>query len=215
MKTKPNIQHKLQVTSFGGTGTTMLIEWLNSIGASLPTDPDSGEWKHLPHPPTLEDYSIPQDFKAIYLIGDPVDSLLSVFRRGYHRWHALRMRSENRWPPSIDLSDSPNPPSWGIGEFVALKKDCFGIIKHFENWTKSTKESRGYPIMIIKYETLCDNLTALSSFIGLSKTQISTFPRRRARAPRSRELETGRAGLIEIYGELQKVIAAMPAHSII
>ena len=178
------IPHEVQITSFGGCGTTMLIQFLQEQSVLVPGEPDSGIWKHLPAPPVREEYAIPDHFRAIYLVADPVDALLSVFRRGCHMWHAVRMQSSHRWPARFELRDCPHKPSWGIREFIDVGRDCYGLNEQFLNWTTCPFQERGYPIMILKYESLWNHLNDLCSFVGLPTDVLSRFPPRRGRQER-------------------------------
>jgi hypothetical protein len=204
------IGHQIQVTSFGGAGTTMLRNWLVDNGASLPQEYDSGIWKHLPAPPTRDKFQIPEGFRAIYLIGDPVESLLSVFGRNYHMWHAVRMQSHSRWPSQFLLEDAPVAPPWGLKEFLNLKQDCFGIHDQFAAWTTTPKRARDYPILIIKYDKIWDHLPELADFLEFDKDQMASFPARRERSQKDPTLEKGRRALQSIYGNLAKTIEAYP-----
>jgi len=209
------VLHTVQVTSFGGSGTKMLRDWLQEQGAALPSEHDSGIWKHLPAPPTKDRYQIPEGYKVLYLISDPVESLLSVFRRGYHMWHAVRMASQARWPEGFLLEDHPTRPNWGIKEFLSVRSDCFGIHDHFRNWTTSHSAERGYPIMVLKYETMWEHLEEMGAFLGLRTSQVGRFPERRERTKRDKELEAARPMLEAIYGDLAGEIREFPGLQVI
>lgn len=204
------IGHRIQVTSFGGSGTTMLRNWLVEQGCSLPQEHDSGIWKHLPVPPTLDTYQIPAGFRAIYLIGDPVESLLSVFHRSYHMWHAVRMQSHSRWPAQFLLEDYPVEPTWGLKEFLRLKQDCFGIHDHFAAWTTTPKRTREYPILVMKYDKIWEHQPELGEFLEFSKDQMASFPVRRERSHKDLTLNKGRRSLSSLYGKLADTIEAYP-----
>lgn len=204
------IGHRIQVTSFGGSGTTMLRNWLVENGASLPQEHDSGIWKHLPVPPTRDTYQIPEGFRVIYLIGDPVESLLSVFGRKYHMWHAVRMQSHSRWPSRFLLEDYPVEPTWGMKEFLNLNQDCFGIHDHFAAWTTTPKRARDYPIMVLKYDKIWEHLPELAEFLDFSMDAMASFPARRTRSHKEPALEKGRHTLNSLYGKLADTIEAYP-----
>jgi hypothetical protein len=211
----PEIDHTVQVTSFGGSGTTMLLEFLQAQGVEVPREPDWGIWKHLPSPPTTAEYVIPADFRAVYLISDPVDALLSVFRRRFHIWHALRMQSKPFWPSGFRMEDSPEEPNWGMREFLALNADCFGLERQFSNWTNCPYKLRGYAMMVIKYERLWDNLPRVLDFVGLPKDRLIDFPARRDRTTTPGASDSDRAALEVLYERLRDAIASLPECSII
>jgi Sulfotransferase family len=205
-----NIPHAIQVTSFGGCGTSMLLKLFGEQRLEISRDHDSGEWKHLPSPPTRSSYQIPPNFRAVYMVRDPVDALLSVFRRKFHHWHAGRMQSNQLWPPGFDIQESASEPTWGIKQFVATKKDCFGLARQFDAWTTCPYEDRHYPIMVIKYESLWQNLTRLGDFVGLTRRQMIQFPGNVSPETSNTASEADRADLEGVYANLRSSIWSLP-----
>ncbi|XOF32206.1 MAG: hypothetical protein ACL93V_09090 [Candidatus Electrothrix sp. YB6] len=203
------VEHTVQVTSFGGAGTTMLLEFLQEQGVKVPQEFDSGIWKHLPEPPCVSRYQLPSDFRAVYLTADPIDALLSVFRRGYHMAHAVRMQSAARWPGHFLMRDEPDPP-WGLHDFLAEKRDCFGIYDQFKAWTTSPPQRRGYQIMLLKYERLWNHIEELYAFLGLPPERLCQFPAHKERMPNPLNTMSNRLKLLEIYGDLAQQAASLP-----
>ncbi|MEB3323553.1 MAG: hypothetical protein VKI81_12080 [Synechococcaceae cyanobacterium] len=210
---RQSISHHLQVTSFGGSGTTMLLQFFASQQLPIPSEHDSGVWKHLPSPPTPSRYVLPSDFRAVYLVSDPVGALLSLFRRGVHMAHAVRMQSERNWPDSFLLRDEPNPP-WGLRDFVSLGRDCFGLTDQFHAWTGCEHSKRGYPIALVRYEFLWEHLADLFSFVGLPVSRIKLFPARRNRSINSVATSQDINALSDIYGDLCKRMNSLPPFSV-
>ena len=208
------ITHRIQVTSFGGSGTTMFLKYLKKQNLELPRDHDWGVWKHLPCPPDRYQYTIPPGFRAIYLFADPVESLLSVFLRRIQALHAMRMQSQSLWPPALQLEHDPYRPIWGIDDFLKLGRDCFGMQAQFTNWTTSPCEDRGYPIMLLKYESLWERLDEVLDFVGLPNVNASSFPERRERNSKA-HLEYARPALNDLYRELILAIRKLPEYKII
>ncbi len=203
------IKHNLQVTSFGGSGTSMLLEFLQNHGLLVPDEPDWGIWKHLPCPPTYPAYQLSDAFRAVYLVTDPVEAVASVFRRGFHMWHAVRMQSQARWPANFKLKDYPHEPTWGLSEYLDLGKDCYGLSDHFNNWVSSTREQRGYPLMVIKLNYLWDNLESLFKFVGLPASEQTDFPKKRSRE-NTLISKDDYTSLRRLYSALSKKIEALP-----
>lgn len=162
------LNHTLQVSSFGGAGTTMLLEFFAAQRATIP-DPKKGNWacwKHMKVPPA--DRTVPDGFRAIYVIGDPRDAVLSVFRRGYQHSHLQQMEGRvYRW----DYRS-------GLENYLDRQEDIFGFAAHFNHWTQS---KRHYPIMIIKYEAIWEYLPQLVTFARLPLSCVDQFPPKRER----------------------------------
>lgn len=192
------IDHTLQVTSFGGTGTTMLYEFLEELDADIPSDhPNWRPWKHLPVPP--EGNEVKDGFRAIYVFGNPMDAVLSVFRRDYQRWHIRNMRE--------DVTE-PKSPDWDLDEFLQQSEDPFRMDKHFHEWTHA---DRSYPILCLKFDALWKHLREFFAFAGLPTKYLDEFPKRRERASDWTEEEDHiRRGLREFYGELWSEIQETP-----
>jgi hypothetical protein len=197
------IDHTFQVTSFGGTGTTMLYEFLEEHEVDIPADHSNWKpWKHLPTPPG--DDEVKDGFRAVYVFGNPMDAVLSVFRRDYQRWHVRNMREDISEPASAD---------WGFDEFLEGTEDPFRMEKHFHEWTEA---NRAYPILCLKFDALWEHLPEFFAFAGLPSQFIDDFPKRRERhsdwteqSPDIRRRLEGR------YGALADEIESFPEVRII
>lgn len=163
----PRITHTLQVTSFGGAGTTMLYSFLASTNADLPeSNHDWIPWKHMTEPPS--DRDVPDGFRAIYLFSNPMNAVLSVFRRGYQHWHAQRMvKDESAWNDQ-----------WELEDMLQLDHDPFSMDKHFRAWAEA---DRSYPILLIRFDALWDRLPELLAFAGIRSAHHGDFPERKPR----------------------------------
>lgn len=192
------IEHTLQVTSFGGTGTTMLYKFLEKHDVDIPSDhPNWRPWKHLPRTP--EDSDVRDGFRAVYVFGNPMNAVLSVFRRDYQRWHIRNMREEVTEPKS---------PDWGLDEFLQETEDPFRMAQHFRGWTNA---DRSYPILGLKFDALWNHLPEFFAFAGLPTRCLDEFPERRERTSDWTEEEKSvRRGLQEFYGELWSEIQETP-----
>jgi hypothetical protein len=187
--------HTIQVTSFGGAGTSMLCRFLERNGADLPrtiapnnVEKDWAPWKHMRTPPPEQ--WVPNDFRAIYVVSDPRNAVVSVFRRGYQYAHVQRIDGDvERFHPSMDLS-----------EYLNLGTDPFQLEDHFEQWIQC---NRDYPILIVKYDHLWDRIGKIVEFAGLPEHAKHDFPERRARSSDWRTLpECDRTKLDALLGNL-------------
>ena len=195
--------HTVQVTSFGGAGTSMLCRFLERNGADLPrtvapnnVEKDWAPWKHMRTPPP--DQWVPDDFRAIYVVSDPRNAVVSVFRRGYQYAHAQRIDGAvEQFYPSMDLS-----------EYLTLGTDPFRLEDHFEQWTKC---NRDYPILIVKYDRLWDRIEKIVEFAGLSDDVKHDFPERRARSSDWQDLpEPEKTRIDDLLGPLARKIRSLP-----
>ena len=143
------------------------------------------------------DYTVQRDFRALYMVADPRDAILSVFRRGYQHWHIQRMEGD------VSLWNY----SWNLEQFLSHEYDHFRIREHFDNWTKAR---RSYPIMIIKYDALWDHLSEVFEFIGAPLESTEEFPSRKERNVNWRAEGKGiQDALNRIYGGLAEDVAMM------
>ena len=208
------IEHTIQVTSFGGSGSTMLLHYLKDVGVSVQQDydhtghDDFGLWKHMPQPPRAPQFVLPPDFRCLYLLSNPIDALLSIFRREFHMWHAVRMESQGNWPAGWQLADCPEKPNWDLSDFLALKQDNFGIISHVAAWTRRD-ETRPYPIMLVKYEALWQRRDEVLAYLGVPPQVWDSFPPQKQRNQNPLNTSENRDGLRNVYGALEAEINAM------
>lgn len=86
------------VCSWGGVGTTMLLDFLHSIPGYV-CNPARGYLNPLKHPPQPPS----QAQRAVFLFGCPYLSVYSLFRRGYDALHYVNV---NRlFPPELDYPE--------------------------------------------------------------------------------------------------------------
>src|SRR5690606_30273635 len=79
------IDHTVQVTSFGGSGTTALCNKFLDAGVDLQKGPAQWPFKHRRVPPTVDE--VPDGFRVVYVVGDPRDAVVSIFRRNLQLGH--------------------------------------------------------------------------------------------------------------------------------
>ena len=189
--------HTSQISSFGGSATTALSNFLEQKGVGLPkiTEWDWAPWKHMRCPP--RDHTVQKGFRALYVVADPRDAMLSVFRRGYQHWHIQRLEGD---VASWNFS-------WDLEQFLSCGHDHFRLREHLDNWIKAR---RGYPIMIIKYEALWEQLPAVFEFFDAPPARVEESPRRTRRKTNWKsEAKEIIEALNRIYGDLAEDIATM------
>ena len=198
------LDHTVQITSFGGSGTTMMYKFLEDNHVNVPSDGhDWLPWKHLPAPP--DDNRVKDGFRALYIFSNPMNAVMSVFRRGYQHWHVQNMNMTDEY--------SAWDNRWNLHDYVEQGEDHFRMANQYYNWTHA---KRSYPILLLKFDVLWERLPEVAAFLGLPSEKLSYFPKRRERQSdwTTQPLHV-RQGLERMYGELGKDIDAAPDLKII
>lgn len=149
------INHLVQLTTFGGTGSSALSSYLRSHGVKLPETPGEAPFKHQRVPPAKMD--VPAGFKAIYLYSDPRNAMLSIFRRGAIWEHYRGLFGRKPDAATADLISD-------VSRFLLERSDAFDLLGHVDNWLLAGK---GYPVMFLDFEALPEAWDALRSFLEL------------------------------------------------
>jgi hypothetical protein len=192
------ITHTVQVTSFGGSGTTALCEHLIAGGVDLQPGPAQWPFKHRRQPPRADE--VPDGFRVIYLVGDPRDAVLSVFRRSRQVDH---FRSLNGTDP-----DTPSRERLRTLEtFLAAGVDDFRLADHLRGWMDHPD---GYRVLFVRYERLAEAWEDVSAFAGLPSGH-PPLPLRARKSDRSVLAVTQRDQLDTLYGEMAGNIERLPA----
>lgn len=135
--------------------------------------------------------------KAIYLHADPLDVLSTLFlKRVNSGWddtihdHIIKCSPYDYTQLLEIFKHFPN--SWDINDFSdwAYKNqiDPFGIESSFDSWTASNNKE--YPVLVVKYETMWDNLGDIARFLNIDiDTFITEFPKKRERKRYGKDLE--------------------------
>ena len=130
------------VSSFGGVGTTFLMRHLqNYTTTNCPHDYDG--YKHSPLPPIGFNKSL----RFVYIYGDPVLAVISLFRRGYANQQLKKLR---RW--GIGGNGYATTPVQGLRQYALLHSDELCLEKHFTNWYSD--KFCTVPTLFLRYETL-------------------------------------------------------------
>jgi len=186
------------VVSYGGAGTTMLLDFLNkSLCCNDPNDLDS--LKHSPIPP----FCFKSSLKVIYVVGDPIEAIASLFRRDF-QWRAFDKFT------CFSGRHRTNPPLVDIQNYAAAGVDILMLQRHFENYMCKYQI---YETFVIHYETMWESMPQLLTFLGLPAEQIEHFP---ARQQRLSSLGPGlRNRMTPTYGQLLELIDQFPSGTIL
>lgn len=210
----PNtVRHRLQITSTGGMGTTFLYEFAQRAKLDIYKPYDGGEcwfdygmWKHLREPVgqgATSHLKVRRGFRVVYLVGNPFESVMSLFRRGFNYWTPDRLGV----PP--DVIERFNR-RWTLEEYLAQGEDFFLLEQHVRNWT-TPDPARGYPILVMKYEALGAHRDVLMDFMQVPSTKRGQFPEV---TPRISSISSLPAATVEnmqaMYGSLLDHINGLP-----
>jgi hypothetical protein len=193
------VRHTVQVTSFGGSGTTALYDHLIAAGIDVPQTVGQFPFKHQRVPPARGD--VPDGFRVVYLFGDPRNAVVSVFRREYQGGHYRGMRLQEPTPDvERRLTDLDHFLDGGVDEFE--------IADHFDRWY--LRDARSYPVMFLRYEDLPTAWPLVRDFVGLP-TDDPCLELWERKSEWQRLPEPAQMRLEEMYGEFARRLAALPA----
>lgn len=191
------IEHTVQVTSFGGVGSTAFSNHLVAHGVDLPQTPGEFPFKHQRIPPSIDE--VPDGFRAIYLFGDPRNAVLSILQRGLGAGH---YRALNRTAPTArELAALRN-----VDAFISDGRDHFKIADHATRWME---HELAFPILSVRYEALSDPEVwrEVERFVG---TPIGSFELRPRTSDWTALPSVQREGFEALYGELAEKLARCP-----
>ena len=193
------IRHTVQVTSYGGSGTTALCAHLADAGLDLPQAPGFFPFKHQRVPPGVGE--VPSGFRAVYLYSDPRNAVLSVFGRGIQVGHYRGLRMVRQPPPDVRRRLA------SLDAFLAAGVDDFLLEEHLDSWLGHG--SPGYPLLAVRLESLKDSWPTVCEFLGLDRAHPGLPERSRGSDWRALPTEQ-RDRLDRMYGRLVRRIDAMP-----
>lgn len=147
----------------------------------------------------------PAPKRALYIIGDPVDVVLTMFC-------SERRKQEGRFARQHSLSLEGDYKSfqkdWGIRQYIAQGKELFGFKKHMENWLHA---KRPYPILAVKYGDIWSHKEEILDFLQLPPDALAHFPVYRERHCSVDEQPADiQEGLTKIYSGLQEYVRSLP-----
>jgi len=180
------------ITSMGGVGTSFFIKHLDKYRlTNLNSDKDG--FKHLFFPP----FSTNDGIKYIYLFGNPIDSVISLFRRNLQHPHSKKLLKLNNNLKSINSGTT-------LDQYAADGVDRFLFSEQFNNWLTGSKF---YPTLILKYEKLWENLDTIYDFLDIPRSEIKAFPEKKERNSDFNSLSKDtQNSLKNIYGDFEQYI---------
>jgi len=186
------------VSSYGGVGTTFLLNFLEKYKTTNDSFDRKDRMKHSPLPPISFNINV----KFVYVFGNPQLSAISLFQRGFHDYHSMKLQRY------FDTNKSPIPKKMTLQEYTSIGVDKFFFQDHFNNWYHKYLPS--IPTLFIRYETLFDNLEFLFDFLEIPKARIDTFPREQKRSSNLSDISVEtRKQLDVMYGDFSRELSKL------
>jgi hypothetical protein len=142
---------------------------------------------------------VPDGFRVVYIVGDPRDAILSIFRRDYQLGHYAALHERDPGPETLRRLAS-------LEAFLEAGHDEFELADHFARWRS---HDPGYPVMFVRYEHLADVWPQIATFVGLTPPQPDLPKWERRSDWRSLPPERRRQ-LDALYGDLVRTIDELP-----
>ncbi len=158
------------VCSPGGAGTSMLIEFLSKYYKT--NHPHNGDrLKHIVRP-YLKRF---KDVKVIYIIGNPIETTLSLLNRGFFKPH-YSIHGQFKALPKGKLT---------LESIVNSDADYLNLNKLYANWLNPKFHHN--KCLVIDFDHLWNNLDVLLDFCQL-KDEKKNFPPKKERSSKINEL---------------------------
>lgn len=185
------------VASYGGVGTTFLSEEIGRYRrVNDPRDMDG--YKHCPVPPIFGSPNL----KVIYVVGNPILAVASLFGRGFHTDQAGKLQYSRLRRRFID-------PNLTLEEYGKGGQDRFLFKEHFEAWTQTHVF---YPTLILKYDAIYDSLDQVREFLNLPQEFLTDFlPQKERESSIDKISPETMDNLRKIYGAMESKIDSLPA----
>lgn len=151
----------LFVYSYGGNGTRMFYEFVKGryrVNEQASVHGKVHKW-------------IPSNAKAILIIGNPIDSVKSFYRKqgssdsNFIEKHCLHLGIDD-----FGIRD--------LKSYARAQKDLFQLESY---WDRIIGQNRTYDLMVVKFEALWDNLGEVFSFLEMEDS-MADFPAQRSRS---------------------------------
>ncbi|KAL1505074.1 hypothetical protein AB1Y20_008834 [Prymnesium parvum] len=254
------------ITSVGGVASTFLLEWFKRLELArqaeaacasatcgcpslLPAAPlhlvschvdDDGVFKHLADPRALNRFG--RHHRAVFLVGEPIEAVASVFRRRFQCWHMYRLqncwftraqrnglipcaqpgilRFRERFGDGAARCRVPRSgPLHSLDAYAEQGEDLFGAVEQFRAWLSCRRPRCEFDILVLRYEELNRSLPALFDFLSVPPAARAIFPRvHRSHAGSQRQNvvdDAMRQKLTKIYGGLAKAVNGIPPEGLL
>jgi hypothetical protein len=191
----------VKVCSMGGVASSNLATHV------MGNTRDKDDFKHCISPCFITQKHPNEKCNLVFLIGNPYNAIVSVFRRGFQNIHEVAMSYGKFWLHNKDdFKNKKIMPRETLHNYLKNNTiDAFHIKEHIYNWTNF--DDGRTSIRIVKYENLSDHIAEILKFTGCNKPFAI---RKRSSDYRNLPNET-MSLLMDRYRDVQKIIADMPS----
>lgn len=158
---------RLVVSSYGGAASTMLMTHIYRF-KNINQAGDRDGLKHSSLPPV----TLGKNIRFLYIYGDPVNAVISLFRRNFHHDHSAKLQKR------LTRKPNPIPLEMTVDEYACQGEDRFYFKEHFLNWYDKCLV---HPTLFVRYESLYDHLEEIQDFFELPKAFVDEFPEKKER----------------------------------
>lgn len=191
------------VCSFGGVGSTTLVNFLSQQGLTVNLLSDVDGYRHLHKPPK----ALPTaGTRVVYLYGNPLEAVCSHYRRGWAYHQASKTNPRLSGLVRHDLFPKT------FVEYYTQGVDLFGLESHLRSWLNDPVD---YDILFVKYENLFDFevAQAMVKYLVLGKRShhdLGQLARDFVALKRERQCQVPQEALTSMYVDMQQEILDLP-----
>ena len=219
-------QPKLVVISVGGIGTTTMMKELAQVdGLEMNDDGDKevnvyhngtkgmSGMTHLPVGRLVDYWSdhLLHAERVLYLWGDPLHAVQSLYRRGYQTIQASKTRSEPFSDGTFSHARASVEVPRTLKAFAAAEGEPFQMLEHFQSYLNASTAGRTVggkvfapKVAFLQMEKKAEHLDRLAAFLGVEQPALDKVvsPWRDAEAAEAHsERLLATAGLSLLAGE--------------
>ena len=145
-----------RVASIGGVGSSAMVQYVEHEKGPMIDDE-----KHFIAPGFKMEEPFDKPYKFLYIIGNPYNAVMSIWRRGFKTLHeeaiASAFREENQH--IVDEKDT-------LLQYLRKGKDAYRMKEHIINWYHYHPLGEEQ-VMIVKYEKIPYLIEQIRLFLGM------------------------------------------------
>jgi hypothetical protein len=191
-----NVDFEVLVSSIGGVGSSCLFDFISKYKKTNKNHfspyTDGSEYKHIMSPPNINIQ------KCIFVVGNVYESFLSLSNGNFidnePSINYVHVRNKR-----LDIKYKFDNNNFKLKN---LKKDYYDTYEQINNFLTSNV---CYPIMIIKYENIWDNIDKILNFLNIDINEKKNFPLKYERKSKI-ENNLYKNNIINIYEKSQLLI---------
>lgn len=198
------------VNSYGGCGSKFLTKQIVKQYQNIHT---SSIHQHIRNPSDIKDVD---NLKMIFVIGDPIDAILSFFWRQKQNTsqHGFNNKASNGsldWPArhckNIAGDYLSLNPTWTLSKYLENSVDLFLLREFLENWLNHELKEK---VLFIKYENIWEHKKDIANFLCLGDEFVTDFSEKVARTSKGLVLpKEDKSRLENVYGDFANFVNSL------